>query len=71
MLEYLDPSAPTTVSPKANLFKGDLFAISLNEDGSQKLLLQVDRVDEERTIPSAIPGMETSYHHPHVQFDHF
>jgi len=32
--------------------KGDLFAISLNENGKQKLVMQVDRVDEERLIQS-------------------
>lgn len=59
---YLDPSALTTVSPKANLAKGDLFAISLNEDATQKLVMQVDRVDEERQIQAAIPGIEKFLH---------
>lgn len=58
---YLDPSAPTTISPKAGLGKGDLFAISLNDDGTQKLLLQIDRVDDERPIPSPIPGMNRDH----------
>lgn len=55
--ECLDPSALTTISPKTTLAKGDLFAISLNEDATQKLLLQLDRVDDERTIQPAVPGM--------------
>jgi len=48
----LDLSTPTTVNPKTTLVKGDLFAISLNENGKQKLVMQVDRVDEERLIQS-------------------
>jgi hypothetical protein len=50
---YLDASAPTLVNNKANLHKGDLFVTSLNDDGTQKLVMQVD---EERTGPSANPG---------------
>jgi hypothetical protein len=49
----LDASAPTVVNNKTNLHKGDLFVISLNDDGTQKLVMQVD---EERTNPSVNPG---------------
>jgi len=55
---YLDPCAPTIVSPKTNLVKGDLFAISLNDEGTQKLVMQVDKVDDERQIQPAIPGFK-------------
>lgn len=44
---------PTTVSPKTNLNKGDLFVISLNEEGTQKILMQVD---DERQIQTPNPG---------------
>ena len=53
---YLDSIVQTTVSPKTNLIKGDLFVLCLNEGGTQKLLLQVDRVDDERQIQSNMPG---------------
>ncbi len=56
IFEYLDPSVPTTVSPKTNLIKGDLFVVCLNDEGTQKLVMQVDRVDDERQIQSPIPG---------------
>jgi len=49
-LLYLDLIAPTTVSPKINLVKGDLFVISLNDDETQKLVMQVDRVDETQNL---------------------
>lgn len=52
----LDLSTPTTVNPKTLLAKGDLFAVSLNDSGKQKLVMQVDRVDEERQIQSQQPG---------------
>ncbi|CAF3826595.1 unnamed protein product [Adineta steineri] len=45
-------SAPTLINNKTNLHKGDLFVISLNDDGTQKLVMQVD---EERTGPSVNP----------------
>ncbi|CAF3777058.1 unnamed protein product [Rotaria magnacalcarata] len=45
-------SAPTLVTSKTNLHKGDLFVISLNEEGTQKLVLQVD---EERLAATAPP----------------
>jgi hypothetical protein len=54
----LDPSAPTIVSPKANLAKGDLFVISLDEEGTQKLVMQVDKVEDERQIQPTIPGLK-------------
>ncbi len=41
---------------KTNLIKGDLFAISLNDECTQKLVMQVDRVDDERQIQSPNPG---------------
>jgi hypothetical protein len=43
---------PTVVNTKINLQKGDLFAISLTADGSQKLVMQVD---EERP-PGQMPN---------------
>ncbi|CAF1052106.1 unnamed protein product [Adineta ricciae] len=47
-------SAPTIVSPKINLAKGDLFVMNLYDNNdTQKLLMQVDRVDDERAIQSA------------------
>ena len=49
----LDGSAPTVVNNKTNLHKGDVFVISLNEAGTQKLVLQVD---EERAAPMASAG---------------
>ena len=49
----LDTSASTVVNTKTNLRKGDLFVISLNDDGTQKLVMQVD---EERANASANPG---------------
>jgi len=52
-LLYLDASAPTLINNKTNLHKGDLFVISLNDDGTQKLVMQVD---EERAGPSVNPG---------------
>ncbi|CAF1097604.1 unnamed protein product [Rotaria sordida] len=45
-------SAPTLVNNKTNLRKGDLFVINLNDDGVQKLVMQVD---EERPGSSANP----------------
>ena len=48
---------PTTVSLKANLAKGDLFAISLNDECTQKLIMQVDKVDEERHIQGQVPDI--------------
>jgi hypothetical protein len=53
-LLYLDVSAPTSVNNKTNLHKGDLFVISLNDDDTQKLVMQVD---EERSAPLANPGI--------------
>jgi len=50
---YLDASAPTLINNKTNLHKGDLFVISLNDDDTQKLVMQVD---EERAGPSVNPG---------------
>ncbi|CAF3911665.1 unnamed protein product [Adineta steineri] len=50
-----NPSALTIVSPKTNLAKGDLFVISLNDDDTQKLVMQVDRLDDERLIQSPHP----------------
>ncbi|UJR27809.1 hypothetical protein I4U23_009078 [Adineta vaga] len=47
--------ALTTVNPKTNLVKGDLFVISLNDDDTQKLVMQVDRVDDERLIQPTHP----------------
>jgi hypothetical protein len=32
------------------LVKGDLFTLTLNQDNTQKLILQVDRVDDDRPI---------------------
>lgn len=43
-------------SPKTNLVKGDLFVINLNDDNTEKLLLEVDKTDDERTIQAANPG---------------
>ena len=54
---HLDPSpsasALTTVNNRVNLRKGDLFVISLNDDGTQKLVMQVD---EERTSSATARG---------------
>ncbi len=52
-MSCLDASAPTLVNNKTNLHKGDLFVISLNDDETQKLVMQVD---EERAGTSANPG---------------
>jgi hypothetical protein len=49
----LDASAPTRVNSRTNLRKGDLFVISLNDDGTEKLVMEVD---EERASPLADPG---------------
>jgi hypothetical protein len=46
-------STPTIVNPKTNLRKGDLFVINLNDDGTQKLFMEVD---EERAGQSPHPG---------------
>ncbi len=58
IFEYLDPSGPTSVSPKTNLIKGDLFVISLNDESTQKIVMQVDRVDDERQIQIQHPGIK-------------
>ncbi|CAF1097333.1 unnamed protein product [Rotaria sp. Silwood1] len=50
-----NPSTPTTVSPKTNLLKGDLFVINLNDDDTEKIVMEVDRVDEERQIQTIYP----------------
>ena len=50
---HLDPIMPTTVNPKTNLHKGELFVLNLNEQGTQKILLEVD---EERSNQSPHPG---------------
>jgi len=38
--------------------KGDLFVISLNDDETQKLVMQVDKVDDERQSQSQAPGFK-------------
>ncbi|CAF3237234.1 unnamed protein product [Rotaria sp. Silwood2] len=50
-----NPSTPTIVSPKANLVKGDLFVINLNDDGTEQLVMEVDSVDNERPIQTLYP----------------
>ncbi|CAF4072663.1 unnamed protein product, partial [Adineta steineri] len=51
--QSLDASAPRTlVNNRTNLHKGDLFVINLNDDSTEKLVMQVD---EERTDPSVKP----------------
>lgn len=50
-------SALTTVNSRVNLKKGDLFVISLNDDGSKKLVIQVD---EERTNSAPNPGQSSA-----------
>lgn len=50
---YLDATAPTLVNSRTNLHKGDLFVISLNDEGTQKLVMQVD---EERAGSAIDPG---------------
>ncbi|CAF3848474.1 unnamed protein product, partial [Rotaria sp. Silwood1] len=42
MLDALNASVPTLVTNRTNLRKGDLFVINLNDDGTQKLVMQVD-----------------------------
>jgi len=38
--------------------KGDLFVISLNDDETQKLVMQVDKVDDERQSQPQAPGFK-------------
>ncbi|CAF4270186.1 unnamed protein product [Rotaria sp. Silwood2] len=45
-------SAPTLVNNRTNLHKGDLFVINLNDEGTQKLVMEVD---EERSATAAHP----------------
>ncbi|CAF3363299.1 unnamed protein product [Rotaria socialis] len=47
-----NPSGPTTASSRTGLAKGDLFVINLNENGTEKLLLEVD---DERQIQAVHP----------------
>ncbi|CAF1152502.1 unnamed protein product [Rotaria sordida] len=49
-----NPCTPT-ITRKTNLAKGDLFVINLNDDGTEKIVMEVDRADDERPIQTANP----------------
>lgn len=48
------PTAPTLVTNKTNLRKGDIVVISLDKDETQQIVMQVD---DERSGPSTDPGI--------------